>query len=118
MSERRPPPDTAAIEALKGHRFPGGHYRVELWENVLLTGCTGADLLPGGQVHTVVLFHLPIQGAGTSIAEMFALGQAESDLSITIESYDWELFAPILEDRDYRVEGSIISASTVRCATE
>ena len=53
---------------------------MEHWENFLLTECTGAQLLPNGIVHPIALFHVPITGAGTSIAEMFSLGQAESDL--------------------------------------
>jgi hypothetical protein len=44
---------------------------------------------------------------------MFALGQAESDLSIMIESYDWEIFEPLREEIRYRISGSIISAQ--RC---
>lgn len=109
-----PVPAKAEIEALTGHRFPGGDYRIAHWENVLLTGCTGAELLPNGIAHPSTLFHLPIAGSGTSIAEMFALGQAESDLSIMIESYDWEFFQPLREETDYRIEGSIISAER-RC---
>ncbi|MEP5765946.1 MAG: hypothetical protein ABJ308_15225 [Halieaceae bacterium] len=107
----QPIPAEADIDALLGHRFPGGHYCIEHWENFLLTDCTGAQLLPGGRAHPVALFHLPIMGAGTSIADMFALGQAESDLSILIESYDWELFAPLYEAVNYRVEGSITAAA-------
>jgi hypothetical protein len=109
----KPIPAEADITGLAGHRFPGGSYTVAHWENFLLTECTGAELLPDGRVHPVVLFHLPIVGAGTSIAEMFALGQAESDLSIMIESYDWEMFLPLLEETRYRVSGGIISAQ--RC---
>ncbi len=75
-----------------------------------LTQCTGAELLPDGLAHPIALFHLPIAGAGTSIAEMFELGRAESDLSIMIESYDWETFRPLYEETRYRVEGSIVSA--------
>ena len=82
----------------------------------MLTECTGAQLLPDGMVHPVALFHIPIIGAGTSIAEMFAIGQAESDLSIMIESYDWETFAPLLEDTTYAITGSITSAE--RCTGE
>lgn len=108
--DTRPAPPGEEIEALVGHRFPGGNYRIEHWENVLLTGCTGADLLAGGLAHPSFLFHLPIAGAGTSIAEMFALGQAESDHSIMIESYDWEFFQPLREETDYRVEGGVIGA--------
>ena len=110
----KPVPDASEIEALAGHRFPGGSYRIEHWENVLLTGCTGTDLLPGGLAHPSFLFHLPIAGAGTSIAEMFALGQAESDLSIMIESYDWTFFQPLREETDYRVAGRISAAQRCR----
>lgn len=109
MAEHALPPEQD-ITALAGHRFPGGVYTVAHWENFLLTECTGAELLPGGLVHPVVLFHLPIMGANTSIAEMFALGQAESDLSIMIESYDWETFHPLYEETRYRVSGGITSA--------
>lgn len=109
----KPIPAEADIARLAGHRFPGGFYTVAHWENALLTECTGAELLPGGQVHPVALFHLPITGAGTSIADLFALGQAESDLSIMIESYDWETFLPLREETRYRVSGGIDSAQ--RC---
>jgi hypothetical protein len=104
-------PNEADILAIAGHQFPGGHYSIEHWENFLLTDCTGADLLPDGIVHPVALFHMPIIGAGTSIAEMFALGKAESDLSIMIESYDWEMFDPLIEDTVYALSGSIVSAA-------
>lgn len=109
MTNKPIPPETE-ITALAGHRFPGGHYNIEHWENFLLTGCTGAELLPGTMVHPVALFHIPILGAGTSIAEMFELGQAESDLSIMIESYDWEMFSPLQEETRYDISGSILSA--------
>lgn len=112
MSSKSIPAETD-IMRLTGHRFPGGFYTVAHWENYLLTECTGAELLPNGMVHPVVLFHLPIIGADTSIAEMFALGQAESDLSIMIESYDWEILQPLREETRYRVSGGISSAE--RC---
>lgn len=111
---RRPIPPAERIEALVGHRFPGGRYRVAHWENVLLRGCTGLDSPAGGLLHPVALFHVPIQGCGTSIAEMFALGEAESDLSILIESYDWEILAPLLEDVDYDIDGVIAGAERRR----
>ena len=109
----KPCPDKAAIEAIAGHQFPGGHYRIAHWENTLLTACTGADLLSDGLAHPIALFHLPIVGSGTSIAELFALGQAESDLSIMIESYDWEFFQSLREETDYKVAGQVTSSQ--RC---
>lgn len=103
-------PSEAEIKALVGHRFPGGEYTVAHWENFLLTECAGATLAPGGVVHPIVLFHLPILGAGTSIAEMFALGQADSDASIGIESYDWEMFGDLREAIPYKVSGGVVAA--------
>lgn len=105
----KPVPALTEVSKAVGHRFPGGTYTVEHWENFLLTECTGADLLPDGMVHPVVLFHMPILGSGTTIGEMFALGQAESPSSIGIESYDWEMFEPLFEERPYVVNGQVLS---------
>jgi hypothetical protein len=107
-------PEEAAIRSLVGHEFPGGTYTIAHWENFLLTECTGAEPLPDGLAHPVALFHMPILGAGTSIAEMFALGQAASDYSIGIESYDWEIFRPLHEELAYQVRGRISAAERVQ----
>ena len=53
--------------------------------------------MPNGMVHPVALFHVPMMGAKTSIAEMFELGQAESDLSVIPEYYEW------LQDRETKI---------------
>jgi hypothetical protein len=105
------------LQALVGHRFPGGSYRVAHWENWLLTDCTGRGPLPEGLVHPVVLFHAPILGAGTSIAELFRLGHAGGAGSVGLESYDWEYFQPLREDVDYRVDGGIVEAERITTET-
>jgi hypothetical protein len=94
---------------LIGHRFRGGTYRIEHWENFLLTDCTGADQLPDGLVHPIALFHVPILGAGTSITELFELFGAEGAGSVGLEGYDWEYHEPLREDVTYRVEGGVVS---------
>lgn len=108
MPTEMPPQED--IERLVGHQFPGGTYTIAHWENFLLTECTGASPLPDDIAHPVALFHAPILGAGTSIAEMFALGQAESDFSIGIESYDWEIFQTLREELQYDVTAQITAA--------
>ena len=80
-----------------------------------MTECTGAEALPDGLAHPVALFHVPILGAGTSIAEMFELGQATSEFSIGIESYEWQIFQPLLEDLTYQISGQVLDAE--RCET-
>jgi hypothetical protein len=109
MSNQTLPP-VEEIRALVGHRFPGGTYTIAHWENFLLTECTGSEPLPGGLAHPVALFHVPILGARTSIGEMFALGQADSDSSIGIESYDWRFFQPLREEHPYRIDATITEA--------
>lgn len=100
-----------ALSALIGHRFPGGTYRVAHWENWLLTDCTGREPMPDDLVHPIVLFHAPILGAGTSIAELFRLGGASGvGGSVGLLGYDWEYLAPLREDIDYRVDGGIVAA--------
>ena len=54
---------------------------------------------------------MPIFSSGATIGEMFALGPAESDFSIGIESYDWEMFKPLIEMRPYNVNGHVISVA-------
>ena len=98
------------LRGLVGYAFPGGHYRVAHWENWLLTDCTGADPLPDAIVHPVALFHAPILGSRTSIAELFALFHAEGAGSVGLLGYDWEYFGPLREDIDYRCEGGILEA--------
>jgi hypothetical protein len=98
------------MRALVGHRFPGGTYRIEHWENYLLTDCTGSEQLPDGFVHPIALFHVPILGARTSITELFALGGAEGAGSVGLEGYDWEYHEPLREDVEYRIEGGIASS--------
>ena len=112
MARVQPPVED--IRALVGHEFPGGTYTVAHWENFLITECTGSEPLPDGLVHPVVLFHMPILGANTSIGGMFALGQAESDFSIGIESYDWEIERPLHEEVEYTVTGKVTEADRVQ----
>jgi hypothetical protein len=103
-------PPLDSIRGLVGHRFPGGTYTIAHWENYLLTECTGSAPLPDGLAHPIAMFHVPILGAGTSIGEMFALGQADSNASIGIESYEWDFFEPLREEQAYRIDGTITEA--------
>ena len=110
-------PTEAEMMSLVGHRFPGGSRTIEHWENWLLTDCTGRDQLPDGLVHPVALFHVPIQGVGTSIAELFALGQVEGAGSVGLDSYDWEYFKPLREDTPYRFDGGVTEVERCQSAS-
>lgn len=98
------------LTSLVGHRFSGGTYRIEHWENWLLTDCTGREPLPDGLVHPIVLFHVPILGVGTSITDLFELGGVAGPGSVGLEGYDWEYVGPLHEDVEYRMEGGVVDA--------
>lgn len=98
------------LETLVGHRFPGGTYTIERWENFLLADCTGREPLDDDLVHPIALFHVPILGAGTSISELFAIGEVEGAGSVGLDGYDWEYFKPLRQDVEYRFEGGFVSA--------
>jgi hypothetical protein len=101
----------AELAALVGTRFPGGEYTIAHWENALLTDCTERPPMPADLAHPIVLFHVPIQGAGTSIGALFALGGGDGRAgSVTLLGYDWEYLRPLHERILYRVEGGIVSA--------
>lgn len=38
------------LAALVNHRFPGGSYTIEHWENFLLTDCTGRGPMDGSLI--------------------------------------------------------------------
>ncbi len=94
--------------SLIGHRFPGGKRTIDRWENYLLTDCTTSPQLADGLVHPIALFHIPIQGVQTSIAELFEIGRVEGAGSVGLDGYDWEYFQPVREGIEHTCEGEIL----------
>ena len=105
-------PDRSEMERLVGHRFPGGQYRIEHWENFLLSEATGVAPLPDSLAHPVHLFHVPISGAAITIGELFELAQADRAAPVSIDYYDWEIFEPLREGVTYQLSGGITLRST------
>ena len=97
------------MQALVGHRFPGGTYRIAHWENFLLSDATGAAPPPDGLAHPVNLFHVAINGVGTSIQSLFDLAQSPPGAPVSIAYYDWRIHRPLREDAEYRLAGGITS---------
>lgn len=100
-----PPED--AMRRLVGHRFPGGTYRIEHWENFLLSEATGIDPLPEGLAHPAHLFHVAINGVGASISELFRLAESPPGAPVSIDYYDWQIHAPLREEETYSLAGGI-----------
>lgn len=100
--------------SLAGHRFPGGTRTVEHWENWLLTDCAERAPMSDGLLHPVVLFHVPIQAAGTSIGEILAMAGGGAPGSVTLLGYDWEYLQPLREEVPYRGQGGIVATQRHR----
>ncbi len=114
-AQERPADEPSAREmgALVGRRFPGGTRRIERWESWLLTDCTAGPQLPDGLVHPIALFHVPIQGAQTSIAELFEWGRVSGAGSVGLDGYDWRYPGRLHVDVDYQVEGGVTEVERV-----
>ena len=100
-------PSEEAMRALVGHRFSGGTYRIEHWENFLLSEATGIEPLPDRLAHPAHLFHVAINGVGTSITELFRLAESGPGAPVSIDYYDWRIREPLREDETYCVTGGI-----------
>jgi hypothetical protein len=96
------------MQALVGHRFPGGTFTIEAWENTLLSDVMGAAPLPDGLAHPAYLFHAPLAGVGMRIADMFELFKAESDEAVRAGEYHWEIHQPLRVGRTYRMSGEVV----------
>ncbi len=108
-------PTDDELAALVGHRFPGGVRTVDRWENWLLTDCTRRAPMTGELLHPIVLFHVPIQGAQTSIGELFSLfGNDGTAGTVSLLGYDWEYPGRLREAVEYRVDGGIVTADRIR----
>lgn len=105
----------AELAALVGTQFPGGDYTIAHWENALLTDCTERPPMSSDLAHPIVLFHVPIQGVGTSIDALFELGDGDGRAgSVTLLGYDWEYLRPLRESCQYNLGGGIVSAERTR----
>ena len=100
-------PSEEAMRALVGHRFSGGTYCIEHWENFLLSEATGVAPLPDGLAHPAHLFHVAINGVGTTITELFRLAESAPGAPVSIDYYDWLILEPLREDETYRLSGGI-----------
>jgi len=105
------------ILALRGFEFPGGVRTIEHWENWLLTDCTMSSQLPDKLVHPIALFHVPIQGAGFSISELFRLCKVDGAGSVGLDAYDWEYFSPLRQDTEYICHGRVIDVERIETDT-
>jgi hypothetical protein len=93
------------MQGVVGHRFPGGTYTIEPWENVLLSDVTGVPPLPDGIAHPALLFHVPLAGVGVKVADIFELCHAESDEAVRAGEYRWTLHEPLRVGVPYRMSG-------------
>lgn len=96
------------MQEVVGHRFPGGTYTIESWENVLMSDATGVAPLPDGIAHPALLFHVPLAGVGARVADVFELCHAESDEAVRAGEYRWILHRPLRVGVTYRMSGEFL----------
>ena len=98
----------AEMQELVGQRFPGGEYTVAHWESTLLSDVVEYPPDPGGAVHPIGLFHVPLAACGWTYQEIFDRCRAESAEAVRAGEYRWEIIEPLLEGRTYDVSGEFV----------
>jgi hypothetical protein len=107
MSAPTRPVTIEDMQALVGHRFPGGTFTIEAWENALLCDAMSYERLPDGLAHPSYLFHAPLAGVGLKYGDIFELCHAESDEAVRAGEYVWEVHQPLRVGHTYRMSGGI-----------
>ncbi len=97
------------MQELVGYRFPSGSYKIEHWENYLLTEATSGEHFSSAYTHPSFLFHAPLAAVGLTYQEIFDLCGAESAAAIRAGEYDWEILRPLEEGIKYQARGQILS---------
>ncbi|MDG2427692.1 MAG: hypothetical protein P8M16_04630 [Acidimicrobiales bacterium] len=97
------------MKLLEGYRFPPGFYKIEHWENYLLTEATAGKKPSSTYAHPSFLFHAPLAAVGLTYQEIFDLCLAESADAVRAGEYDWEILRPLEEGIKYHAQGQILS---------
>lgn len=97
------------MQELVGYRFPPGSYKIEHWENYLLTEATAGEHYSSAYTHPSFLFHAPLAAVGLTYQEIFDLCSAESSDAVRAGEYDWEILRPLEEGVQYQAQGQILS---------
>ena len=97
------------MRELVGYRFPSGSYKIEHWENYLLTEATAGEHYLSAYTHPSFLFHAPLAAVGLTYQEIFDLCSAESADAVRAGEYDWEILRPLEEGIEYQAQGQILS---------
>lgn len=97
------------MQELVGYRFPSGAYKIEHWENYLLTEATAGPHFSSAYAHPSFLFHAPLAAVGLTYQEIFDLCGAESADAVRAGEYDWEIFRTLKEGVQYQAQGQILS---------
>lgn len=96
------------FEHLAGRRLPGGTYRLPGYESWLWADAVGAE--PTSEVaHPGMAYMIGLHGGGASIQAIFDMFGADADSGVLFGAIEMEFFAPLVSDREYLVEGEILS---------
>jgi hypothetical protein len=98
------------LEALEGHRFPGGRFTIAAYEDWLMRDVIGAPRGDGVHAHPIWGFAAPQGAMGLTIGDVFALCDATAADGPMLGDTKVELTRPFRIGAPYVVSGGIVSA--------
>lgn len=102
--------ELSELEALVGHRFPGGSFIIAEYEDWLLRDVLGEPPGDGHLAHPLWAFAAPQQSMGVTVDDIFALCGASGADGPMLGDTIIEVNSPLRIDVRYEVGGSIVSA--------
>lgn len=93
---------------LAGHRLPGGTYTLPSYEAWLWADAALAT--PDPEVaHPGIAYMVGLHGGGASIADLFALLEADEDSGVLFGEVDFDFAATLRPGATYAVDGEVVS---------
>lgn len=96
------------LKQLPETAIPGGHYRIEPYENWLLHDAVGAE--PHDEPHPIYGFIVAQSGLGISVAELLELLGSHAEDGPMLGECTIDYHRPLVTGAEYSVRGAVTSA--------
>jgi acyl dehydratase len=102
--------DEDQLEAVIGHRFPGGRFTIEPYEHWLMCDAVEAVPIRRGVANPMYVYFATLGGMGINLDELFALVGAAADDGVMFGEASITVQRPLQIGATYDVAGEVTGA--------
>lgn len=97
----------ADLQAIAGHQFPGGSYRIEPYRNWLTCDAVQSPVPPDDIAHPMFCYYGALAGMGISLDDLFALAGATAEDGVMFGEAEIDLRRPLRVGESFTIRGGI-----------